>query len=78
MGKDNLSWIPETIKAFMEQFNELLKNDKVLGFLVVIALAHYVSKFANAKVDPGVLEWFKIALGSVAGAVMGYQVGKGK
>jgi len=72
-------WIPEAIKSFFEGVGNLLHNDKFIGFMAIMMLAHYVSHLPqnlNQTVSQGILEWYKIALSGIFGAIMGYNVGK--
>lgn len=74
----NYDWVPKAIKAVSDGINEVLNNDKTIGFILVIILAHYVAKLANAEgeVATGILEWYKMALSGVFGAIMGYSIAK--
>jgi len=74
----NYDWIPKTMKTISDGINEILNNDKTIGFLLVIILAHYVARLANAEgeVVTGILEWYKMALSGVFGAIMGYSIAK--
>jgi len=63
----------EIFKEVIAGINEILKNDKFLGFLAVIILALIVSGLDKGA-PPGVLEWYKMALSGLFGAIMGYSL----
>ena len=75
MKKIDLSWFPQTVKIFFEGLNDVIKNDKFLGFVVIVVLALLVSRLPE-KAPQGVLEWYKMALSGIFGAIMGYSIGK--
>ena len=59
----------ETTKEIIAGINEVLKNDKFLGFLAVIILALVVK-----DASPESMEWYKMALSGLFGAIVGHSM----
>ena len=59
----------ETTKEIIAGINEVLKNDKFLGFLAVIVLALVVK-----DASPESMEWYKMALSGLFGAIVGHSM----
>lgn len=59
----------EAIRAIIDGINEVLKNDKFLGFLAVIILALVVK-----DASPQSMEWYKMALSGLFGAIVGHSM----
>lgn len=59
----------EIVKEIIAGINEILKNDKFLGFLAVIILALIVK-----DASPESIEWYKMALSGLFGAIVGHSM----
>ncbi|HDM76320.1 MAG TPA: hypothetical protein ENG51_07600 [Deltaproteobacteria bacterium] len=59
----------EITKEIIAGINEVLKNDKFLGFLAVVILA-----FVVKDASPESMEWYKMALSGLFGAIVGHSL----
>jgi len=67
--KEIIAGIVETTKEVIIGVNETLKNDKFLGFLAVVILA-----FVVKDASPESMEWYKMALSGLFGAIVGHSM----